>query len=194
MRHNEGEVLTVQRTDRLKLNTQKGIPPAGICSLSIFFLPFPFCFCPPPPPPPTSSHHSKMLPVPALVVMVTKTRGILTWLDLPGCWLVRFTDVRREGWGGGRWCHRPTGSLMGGNLSQHTHRHNRCLFKVELSGSGAITQSRTILLTDVQNHFSNVWLLELRCSAWLLLWLSCPRHWLLSSAMALLPLKCAQAL
>lgn len=73
---NKGKVLTVLRADRQKLEIQKGIPLAGICSLPIFLPPFPLLFLPLlPPSSPPLSHHSKMLPGPVLVVIVTKTGG-----------------------------------------------------------------------------------------------------------------------
>lgn len=135
---------------------QKGIPLAGICSLSIFLPPFPLLFLPllPPSSPPLSHHHSKMLPGPVLVVMVTETRGIFTWPELPGLWLDGRAEVRREGWGWGGGCrvvmsrtHRfPSGrDPQSGRLQTHTDTMGGFFFffffKVGLNG---------VLLSDSQ--------------------------------------------
>lgn len=129
MKDNKGKVLTVLRADRQKLNILKRYSSGWDL--------FSFCFPPslspsvsvsPPAfsPPPSSSHHSKMLPGPVLVVIVTKGGEILTWLDLPGCWLVRCIDVRkRGGWGGGGdvtcpQVHKWEGSSVRAPVSTHT--------------------------------------------------------------------------
>lgn len=163
----------------------KGIPLAGICSLSILSsLPFPVSLCLSSSFFPPSSHHSKMLPGPVLVAMVTKTGGILTWPYLPGRWLVWRMKAWKEGQGkGGDVTRPPAPEWEGSSLRPpaSAHRHNGCLFKAGLSWGGA---AGWFYLTD--------WLID-RTSG-LLIWDvrlgSGPAVLPLSSAMLLLPLKC----
>lgn len=75
---NKGEVLTVLNEDRNKLKIQKLFLRMELLSSFLLFL-FSFCLSSCLLPPPSLhllfSHHSKMLPGPVLVVMVTKTGG-----------------------------------------------------------------------------------------------------------------------
>lgn len=87
---------------------------------------------------PSSSHHSKMLPGPMFVVMVTKTGGNTHVTGTP-CALIGQTHWNREGGtegrGGGDVTHPPVHEWEGPSLRlpESTHRHNGCFFKVGLS-------------------------------------------------------------
>lgn len=120
----------------------------GLLSFYIFLPPslFPCLFLPllPPSffPPSTSPHHSKMLPGPVLVAMVTKTGGwweTVMWLYPLGFWLVWRMKAWREGMEGERGLvvmshtHRfPDGRDPQSGRLASTHRHNGRLFKVGL--------------------------------------------------------------
>lgn len=71
---------------------------------------------------PSSSHRTKMLPGPALVVMATRKGGSVTWPDFLGFWLARSSEVKKERWGRGR-CQTPTSSQIGGILGEAACKH-----------------------------------------------------------------------